>query len=129
MRADVLIVEDDTDCREILHDILVHAGHVVSVAIDRREALEQIEHGRAPTLIIMDLMMPNLDMPTFQQRLDELGLGDVPFIAISAANEREVKTPRGSRARFIKPIDLSGLLSTVDQILEERAATTSIDLD
>lgn len=114
--ADVLIVEDDSDCREILHDILIHSGHTVSVAIDRAEALELLERGRKPTLIIMDLMMPNIDTVAFQKRMKELALGHVPIIAISAATEREVPSPKGARARFLKPIDLSRLLKIVGEI-------------
>jgi CheY-like chemotaxis protein len=111
--ADILVVEDDTDCREILHDVLEHAGHTVVTAVDRREALQMIEGGRRPTIIIMDLMMPDLDMPGFQARLSDLGAADIPVVAISAANEREVPTPQGTRDRFIKPIDLERLLNTV----------------
>jgi two-component system, chemotaxis family, chemotaxis protein CheY len=120
-RADVLIVEDDPDCREILHDILVHAGHVVSTSVDRGEALELLARGKRPTLIIMDLMMPNIDTASFQTRLKLLGLADVPIIAISAATEREVPTPKGAHARFLKPIDLTRLLAIVNQLVTDQA--------
>jgi len=56
----VLVVEDDETVRVMLCKMLTTAGWSVSQAINGREALESIE-AKAPELILMDLMMPEMD--------------------------------------------------------------------
>jgi DNA-binding response OmpR family regulator len=58
--ADVLIVDDDANIREMLSMVLEDAGHRVRVASNGKEALVAIED-RAPNCMVLDLMMPELD--------------------------------------------------------------------
>lgn len=58
--ANILVVEDDADTRELLHRTLEREGWLVRVAVDGVNALESIEDS-IPDLILLDLMMPRLD--------------------------------------------------------------------
>ena len=62
-RPHVLLVEDDTDTREVLRLILESDGMTVTPANDGLEALERLEeiHRRdplTPCAIVLDYMMP-----------------------------------------------------------------------
>jgi DNA-binding response OmpR family regulator len=56
----VLLVEDDTDTREIMARLLRRVGCEVREAITAGEALVELEHEDAlPTHILLDLMLPD----------------------------------------------------------------------
>jgi CheY-like chemotaxis protein len=54
----VLVVDDELPVREVLGRFLRQAGYQVNSASDGKEALEFIERGDLPDLIVLDLMMP-----------------------------------------------------------------------
>ncbi|HEY2584348.1 MAG TPA: response regulator [Tepidisphaeraceae bacterium] len=62
--ARVLIVEDAFDATEALASYLRKAGHTVSSAGNGKEALVAVITD-APDVVLLDLMMPDLDGPSF----------------------------------------------------------------
>lgn len=66
----ILIVEDNTDQRELLSELLALNGYWVSSADNGKEALEQLDETLIPpALILLDLSMPIVDGRAFLQRL------------------------------------------------------------
>lgn len=59
--ADILIVDDEPDVRELFNITLKMAGHNTTTAKDGLEAQEYLAEGHVPDLIVLDLMMPRLD--------------------------------------------------------------------
>jgi len=57
----VLIVEDDEPTRQVLRRSLVKQGWSAADAPNGRLALQAIGKGPAPSLILLDLMMPEMD--------------------------------------------------------------------
>ena len=55
-----LVIDDEPDVRELIADILKHAGFRVTVAASGEEALRQLGMKRF-SLILSDLKMPNMD--------------------------------------------------------------------
>ena len=80
----ILIVEDDATLRELLRRTLEPAGWDVIEAADGRPALELIAR-RRPSLILLDLMLPELDGV---QVIDELqatpGGREIPIVVLTA---------------------------------------------
>ncbi len=58
--ASILVVDDDESNRESLRRRLERRGYAASVAVDGKDALEQIEK-KAFDLIILDVMMPGIN--------------------------------------------------------------------
>ncbi|MFM7565523.1 MAG: response regulator transcription factor [Flavobacteriales bacterium] len=58
--ANILIVDDEMDIREILKYNLVKEGYLVEEACDGEEALVKMAKVK-PDLVLMDVMMPKLD--------------------------------------------------------------------
>ena len=58
--ADVLVVEDDTDVRSSMADILREAGYAVREACDGLEALGVLSDGPVG-VVLLDLRMPRCD--------------------------------------------------------------------
>jgi CheY-like chemotaxis protein len=109
----VLVVDDDTSIRDLLHSALVEEGYDVKVASDGRDALDVIGHW-LPDVIVLDLMMPVMDGWTLARRVQQDY--DVPIIALSAVTE----LPRHATALGVsdyvqKPFDLDLLLPKISR--------------
>jgi CheY-like chemotaxis protein len=114
-KGEILIVEDDTDLRQALSQILADEGYRVDGAEHGLHALEQLRDGCRPCVILLDLTMPVMNGWQFrdQQRQDP-DLAEIPVVVISAgANLSEQIVPLGIQDYIRKPIQLGQLLATV----------------
>jgi PAS domain S-box-containing protein len=83
-RSPVLVVEDDPMNREMLCNMLRARGFAVAEAENGRVAFERIQ-GRAPGLILLDLMMPEMDGFTFVAELRQHEeWRSIPVIVVTA---------------------------------------------
>ncbi|MEP3639847.1 MAG: response regulator [Paracoccaceae bacterium] len=77
---EVLVVDDDPTSRALFRRILVREGWEVREASDGERGLEQIILKR-PSLVVLDLMMPNLDgFETLRKIRTTDALADLPVI-------------------------------------------------
>lgn len=115
LRGRVLIVEDDTDLRETLSQILTDEGYRVWSAEHGRAALECLRDGSKPCLILLDLTMPVMNGWQFRaEQREDPDLAGIPVVVISAgANLAAQVGPLGIRDYIRKPIQLGQLLATV----------------
>lgn len=60
MNARVLVAEDDPKQAHLIRTYLERDGHDVLVVTDGRRAIDE-SRGRAPDLLVLDIMMPKLD--------------------------------------------------------------------
>jgi CheY-like chemotaxis protein len=65
----ILLVEDNAATREALDTVLRFKGYETVVADDGLDALAFLRDGGAPSVIVLDLRMPNMDGPGFQRAL------------------------------------------------------------
>jgi len=136
MEAAVLFVEDNPDLRENAALVLNMEGYTVQVARDGREALDILENGFVPQLIVSDIMMPRMDGYEFFQAVREKPhLRAVPFIFLTArGSRRDVSTGRllGADDYLVKPFDPEEFLIAVQSKLQRTAelrAQAGEDLD
>jgi CheY-like chemotaxis protein len=115
VRGRVLIVEDDTDLRETLSQILKDEGYRVWSAEHGRAALECLRDGSKPCLILLDLTMPVMNGWQFRaEQREDPDLATIPVVVISAgANLADQVVPLGIQDYIRKPIQLGQLLATV----------------
>ena len=66
--ANVLIVDDNQDSSEGIAKILRASGHQVTCVPNGRDALAQVL-SEVPDVVLLDLMMPEMDGPSFLQVL------------------------------------------------------------
>ncbi|WP_299754946.1 PAS-domain containing protein [uncultured Boseongicola sp.] len=80
----VMVVEDDSDTRSLLCRTLVSAGFKVQEAENGRVALDKLKSFR-PSLLLLDLMMPEMDGFEFAERFRRNeDWSHVPIIVLSA---------------------------------------------
>ncbi|TBR12474.1 MAG: response regulator [Lysobacter sp.] len=61
METKILVVDDNARVRELLADLLELEGHTVYQAETGQVALEFLQAGLRPGLVVCDLMMPDVD--------------------------------------------------------------------
>lgn len=122
--ADVLVVDDEPQVREIVATYLERDGYSVRTAADGTDALAQLAHQRAD-LVVLDLMIPGVDGLTVLRRLREAG-DDVPVIVLSAKgqeSERVAGLELGADDYLAKPASPREVAARVRAVLR-RAKTT-----
>lgn len=109
--ADVLIVEDNDDSREMLCMVIESMGYHVSCACNGREALKRLETDPPPCLIILDLMMPVMTGWEFrEEQLKNPEWASIPVYVVSALADRTSLEGLHPQGYFNKPIEINSLL-------------------
>jgi CheY-like chemotaxis protein len=118
----VLIVDDDSNIRDMLNLFLTHKGYTVATVANGQEALSTLRQAaELPELILLDLMMPVMSGAEFRgvQR-QEPALAAIPVAVISAAENLHDKAPQLDADVYLaKPIDFAALLETVERYCGE----------
>jgi len=118
----VLEVEDDPDIREMVSKLLLSEGYKVVSAEHGQDALEKMEGGFRPDVILLDLMMPVLngfDVLRVMHRTPRWS--SIPVVIVSA-NQGHDLVDLGTAAIIRKPFDLNVLLNTLRRLLSRAAA-------
>ena len=114
----LLVVDDNPDARLLLSELLSISGYEVSAVPSGREALEVLD-GVDPSLAILDLQMPEMDifatLAAIRERCPSL-----PVIALSGhvlpQDESRIKAAGFDRS-LSKPVALPALLDAVRGML------------
>jgi len=109
--ASILVVEDDTATRELLCHSLTGMGYAAFAAVNGRSGLDWLAGHPAPSLILLDLMMPEMDGFEFLRELrKQPAFFDLPVIVVTAKEltPDDVRILRGQTERII-PKDQSYL--------------------
>ncbi len=115
MTARVLIVDDDADVLEAMQLVLEDLGYEVLVAPEGSKALDLLRKGAAPSVILLDLMMPGMNGRQFiaEARREAL-LDEIPVVVVSGgAFRKEDVLALGVADCLTKPVDLQRLASTL----------------
>ena len=111
----ILLVEDDPDVSDTLRSLLIAFGYRVEVASDGQKGLRVLREGVRPSIILLDLMMPNMDGHRFRDVLrEDLELNAIPTIVLTA-DMRASAEKLGVTACFRKPFDPAELLAAIKQ--------------
>jgi CheY-like chemotaxis protein len=82
-KTTVLVVDDDENLRFILAETLCAEGYNVIEAENGEDALDVITRSQ-PDVIVLDMMMPVMDGPTFVERIKERNPKHPPIIVSSS---------------------------------------------
>jgi two-component system sensor histidine kinase/response regulator len=121
MQRSILFVEDNEDLRDNAALVLDLEGYDVRVARDGQEALEVLDEGFVPNLIVSDIMMPRMNGHEFFQAVRKRSdLKAVPFIFLTARGSRQdISTGRllGADDYLVKPFDPEEFLIAIENKL------------
>jgi len=117
----ILIVEDDDGVRDTIAGILRDEGYTVETASNGAAALRRLREQPAPSLILLDLMMPEMDGLDFRARQQaDPALRSIPIVIISARPDVARHAERLHADDFLqKPMSFEELL----HVVQNRAIT------
>ncbi|MDP9151754.1 MAG: sigma-54 dependent transcriptional regulator [Myxococcota bacterium] len=119
-RGRILIVDDESNARAALSEILREEGYATETAADGFKALGKLDEF-APDVILTDLKMPGLDGIAFMEKARSAAPGAVfvvmtAFGTISSAVEAMKK---GAENYLLKPLDPEALGAVVERAMEK----------
>ena len=121
MTAEVLIVDDNADIRNILNDLIIEAGYTTRVAANYNQALKEIDK-KIPDVAILDVKLDKGDNDGIQLLMHIKSKdNDVPVIMISGhANiEMAIESLKHGAFEFVeKPFDQTRLLNFISRAIE-----------
>lgn len=122
----LLVVDDEPTVRELLRTALRYAGFDVEAAATGQEALE-LAARRAPDLVLLDVMLPDMDGFEVITRLRARPRsaspgqgGDVPVLFVTARDDRQDRLHGlrlGGDDYVAKPFDLEELIARIHAVL------------
>lgn len=115
----VLIIEDEEAIADALALVIEEAGYAVAAASSGPKALEAVQAGVRPQLIISDFMMPQMDGAALIRAIrDIMGRGTPPIVLMSAAGPRYLRSAEAD-AYLPKPFTLEAIESLLLRFLPE----------
>ncbi len=115
-RSLVLLIDDDSDSRELLGILLSHAGHEVIQAATGGEGLELLV-ARRPRVAIIDIGLPDMSgLDVARRAREQLDGTPVKLIALTGfgqQRDRENATAAGFDHHLVKPLDFD----TIETVL------------
>ena len=113
----VLVIDDDASTRSALREVLEGAGYVVRSAADGAEAVSMLPQlARKSTVIVLDILMPDMDGFEFILRLREHEPSDerIPVVVLTGDPRAAAKaTLLDVDAVLRKPLDGDELLDAI----------------
>lgn len=120
---DLLIVDDNKDTADALHDRLIFQGYKSEIVFDGQAAVEYMQR-KVPDLVILDLMMPKRDGYSVLNWIrNNPSTKDLVVIVSSAKDKlQDINTLDGLGADgyVAKPYHLSDLLTQIKTCLSDR---------
>ncbi len=118
----ILIVDDEEEIREILHEFVSHLGHTSITAVDGLDALEKLTDHHFD-IVITDLKMPRMDGIELMKRI-KADFEDVDVIAVTVYETEYNYTDVigvGASDFIAKPFNANELEAKINRIIRERS--------
>ncbi len=121
MGKTVLVVDDSVSMRQMVSFTLTGAGYEVVEAGDGKEAVDKLNGGAKPNLVITDLNMPNMDGISLIKAIR--GMGPHKFTPIlmltteSSDDKKKEGQSAGATGWVVKPFNPEQMLATIKKVL------------
>src|SRR5579862_7233837 len=113
VRGNVLVVEDDPDCRDLILAVLETEGYLVKEARSRDAALLAIRQYRYDHVIV-DVVMPGMSIQEFIEKIPA-GLASRIIIISALVNPKETAERMKVKTWLRKPFNPDDLIDMMNQ--------------
>jgi two-component system, NtrC family, nitrogen regulation response regulator NtrX len=123
----ILVVDDESDIRRLLQEILTEEGYEVEVAADAGQA-RAARARQTPDLVLLDIWMPDTDGITLLREWSNEATDACPVVMMSGHGtvDTAVEATRLGAYDFVeKPLSLAKLLRTVERALDAKSRRPS----
>ncbi len=121
----ILIADDDETILHFLKKVFMERGFKVLVAENGSAAVDILKAER-PALVLTDLKMPSLSGIELIEFIHE-NMREIPIVVMTAGPNLYPENGASARVKayFRKPFDIDEMLSSVEDILEEKRKSES----
>lgn len=119
----ILVVDDDRNISELIRMYLVKEGWEVVLAYDGEEAVSVFQ-AEAPSLVVLDLMLPKLDGLAVCREIRKIS--SIPVIMLTAKGETFDKVlglELGADDYMVKPFETKELIARIKAVLRRSGMT------
>jgi two-component system, chemotaxis family, sensor histidine kinase and response regulator PixL len=117
----VMVVDDSINVRRFVALTLERNGYRVEQAKDGQEAIEKIQAGLLPNLVICDLEMPRMDGYGFLANVKSLeNAKHIPVVMLTSRSgdkHRKIAMNLGASAYYAKPFNEADMLNTISELI------------
>lgn len=111
----IFIIEDEPAICELLTRVLSLEGYDTVVAHNGAQALEMLKTMEPPSLILLDVVMPEMNGTEFLKKIQaDHMLVTIPVAIVSAYGAPQ-DTPKQAKTFIKKPIDIDALLKFIKE--------------
>ena len=118
-----MIVDDDPDVLCTVRQILEKEGHKVYTFENGRDMIKMLKEGKNPSLIILDIMMPEMNGWQIQSKLQEHHIWkDIPIVFLSSrSNGTAINMYNRYGIKHItKPFDINDFKDEIERAFQSR---------
>lgn len=130
-KTKILLIEDNSEMRENIAEILELSGYTVFTAEDGLKGI-QAARQHQPDLILSDIMMPNLDGLGMLKIINQdEHLKDIPVIFLTAKAEKDdfrKGMNLGAEDYLVKPFEAADLLAVVEKKVDKYKKLSRLSL-
>ncbi len=121
MGKTVLVVDDSVSMRQMVSFTLTGAGYEVVEAGDGKEAVDKLNGGAKPNLVITDLNMPNMDGISLIKAIRGMAPHKFTPILMLTTESSDAKKKEGQGAGatgwVVKPFNPEQMLATIKKVM------------
>ncbi len=121
MGKTVLVVDDSVSMRQMVSFTLTGAGYEVVEAGDGKEAVDKLNGGAKPNLVITDLNMPNMDGIELIKAVRGMAPHKFTPILMLTTESSDAKKKEGQGAGatgwVVKPFNPEQMLATIKKVM------------
>lgn len=126
---EVMVVDDSVSVRRVLTNLVRNHGWNPTAARDGQEALEMLQRGYTPDVILLDIEMPRMDGYELTSSLRSTpALRDLPIVMLtsrSGEKHRKKAFDLGVTDYLVKPYQEETLIAVVRRVVRESKETVA----
>jgi CheY-like chemotaxis protein len=113
----ILVVDDDQDILDVTSLVLGAEGYEVLTATDGAQALQLLQAGVRPDLILLDMMMPHMNGWEFRTaQLADRDIQHIPVVIVTGDGRAKEKAEQiGAQGWLGKPVGLGQLIAAIER--------------
>ena len=116
------IVDDNRDFCDVVEEYLGEQQNmsIMFVANDGLDAIERIQNGQCPDVLVLDLIMPHMDGLGVLETLNNMTLEKYPRVVMTSAIGQDSIIQKamsmGAQYYLVKPVNMSMLVKRINQL-------------
>lgn len=114
----ILVVDDESDTRDIIKIILEKRGYNVITSFDVDDCLKKLNCSKID-LVLLDIMMPGKPVSELVENIEDVKIAFISAIQISDIEKKGLSTQNNVVDFIQKPFDTIELVDKVKKILGE----------